>query len=98
MATATNDAVVEEEEEIESRQFIAALRNGKATIPKLAELIDLRFQSQARRFREHRQEHRDDRDERRKDRNRMMAVVAGALVASPAVVRAGLEMWEVVTR
>lgn len=89
--------LTEEEEAIESAQFIAALRNGNATIPKLAALIDLRFMSQARRFREHRQEHRGEREEARKDRNRIIGVVVAAVLASPAFVQVGLKLWEVAT-
>ena len=86
----SNDADIE----LESQEFREALLtrlNGQSEgIQRLVKLTDTRFQSHARRMREHRQEHA-------KERQRMERLVTGALVAAPGVTLGLLKAWEVLS-
>ena len=81
----SNDADIE----LESQEFREALLtrlNGQSEgIQRLVKLTDTRFQSHARRMREHRQEHAKDRQKQVEERRRMERLVMGALAAAPGV-------------
>ena len=77
--------------DLESQEFREALLselNGQsAGLQRLIKLTDTRFQSHARRMREHRQEHTEE-------RRRMERLVLGALAAAPSVTLGVLKLWE----
>lgn len=89
----SNDTAIETEE-IESQQFREALLvslNGQTEdVHRLIKLVDRRFQSHARRMREHRQEHL-------RDRRRLERYVIGALTAAPSVTLGIVKGIEVLT-